>query len=108
MKKTNDTYTSSSSHTNEIPATVHAQLNVKPKSQPTKMLILANSGATIPHGGPQHSKQMEITKKHLQPCSKRISTVGGSFLPCQRWLPVTFNIEGHSNIYTPSIYLQQS
>ena len=45
--KTNDTYTSSSSHTKEIPATVQAQLNVKPKLQPNKMITFPDSGASI-------------------------------------------------------------
>ena len=54
--KTNDTYSSPSSHTNEISATVQAQINVNPKLQSTKMLIFSECGASICPDNPQHLK----------------------------------------------------
>ena len=32
----------------------------------------------------------------VQPCSKRVKAVGGSILHCKHWVPMKFEIEGHS------------
>ena len=89
--------------------------DLSPTSHPSmKYQQCSMSSHTIPLVTLQHQLQsfltveqvsvLQVHSKHLPAlgitqqlisCSKRISAVAGSILPCQGWIPVEFNIQGH-------------
>ena len=70
---------------------VHSNSNKKSCS-PTK--VFPDSGASICLGGTNHLEILKVTKDQLRPCSKNVSVVGGSTIPCIRWVPAVFNVGG--------------
>ena len=58
--------------------------------------IFPDSGANICLAGPKHLQQMGIKYSQLQQCNKKVKTVGGLELICRGWLPIKFEIEGHT------------
>ena len=57
--------------------------------------IFPDSGANICLAGPKQLHRLGLQASHLRSCQKRVKAVGGSFLSCTGWLPVTFDIKGH-------------
>ena len=56
--------------------------------------IFPDSGASICLGGANHFETLNVTKDQLIHCSKNVSVVGGSTIPCIGWVPAVFNIGG--------------
>ena len=76
----------------EIPAKVSPDIaNI----QPVTLDIFPDSGANICLAGPKQFHRLGLQASHLRSCHKRVKAVGGSFLSCTGWLPVTFDIKGH-------------
>ena len=75
----------------------------KPSSNRTVMSIFPDSGASICIGNSKILELLEVDTSLLRPCSKKIVAVGGSILPCLGWIPVCFNISGHST--TQPVYI---
>ena len=56
--------------------------------------VFSDSGASICLGGANHLEILKVTKDQLIPCSKNVSVVGGSTIPCIGWVPAVFNVGG--------------
>ena len=98
------------SSVDEIPAVLTVKSNNSLSHAPTPMTVFPDSGASICLAGSKHLPALGITPQQLIPCSKRISAVGGSILPCQGWKPVEFNIQADTRSHHEAaiIHLPQS
>ena len=64
----------------------------------TEIEVFPDSGASICLAEPQHLTILKTSKSCLNPCKKKVRTVGSSTLTYSRWLPITFTIGKHSTV----------
>jgi len=85
----------------EIPATVSSADSQSRNG--TVISIFPDSGASICIGNSKHLELLGMDGSLLRPCHRRIVAVGGSSLPCHGWIPLRFNVSGHST--TQPVYI---
>ena len=87
-----DTFTTTFTSIEEIPAILSPSLPRQWHTNPVKMNIFQGNGASICLAGPQHIAKFNLDTHDLIPCYKQVKAVGGSKLTCHGWLPITFQI----------------
>ena len=87
-----DTFTTTLTSIEEIPAILSPSLPRHRHINPVKMNIFPDSGASLCLVGPKHIAKFNLDTHDLIPCYKQVKAVGGSKLTCHGWLPITFQI----------------
>ena len=70
--------------------------NIPKHFRVSTLRVFPDSGASICLGGLKHLNILGLTKDHLIPCHKTVSTVGNFKMNCIGWLPVEFGVGGRT------------